>query len=266
MAQSDYIRLRTQSQTSVFLRKVRVALTPRSWKLTALLSCGARVRGQNRAGWGGRGAYIFRDDLEPELGVLPRFLGKGGVMLDIGANVGVYSVVGGMLVGSGGTVIGVEPFPSMLAQLHENVLFNGLGGVVRLRSLCVSDQTGPVTFWMNHGKPHSFSLIRSGNADGFAVLSVKLDDLARWEKLERLDYLKIDAEGAEEGILNGGRDVILRFRPVIQVEDERRTLWRLVPDCTTFEVPGTRNSLMIPNEKMSAAGDLEKEGWKRVVE
>lgn len=60
-------------------RKVRVASTPRSWFLKTKLSNGAVVYGRNRAGYGGRGVYIFRDLIEPEFQQLENFLGSSGV-------------------------------------------------------------------------------------------------------------------------------------------------------------------------------------------
>jgi len=67
---------------NVFLRKVRVALTPRHWLLRTRLACGATVCGQNRAGYGGRYIYIFGESIEPEFEHLEKFLVPGGVMVD----------------------------------------------------------------------------------------------------------------------------------------------------------------------------------------
>jgi len=265
MSQSDYIRLHTQSAASIFLRKVRVALTPRSARLVARLASGVRVAGRNRAGWGGRGIYIFREDLEPELRILPKLLPTGGVFLDVGANVGVYSLSAAAIVGESGTVVSVEPFAQILAQLQENVGMNGFGSIVRLRNLCLSDRTGPVMFWMNYGKPHSFSLTRVGNAAGLCLLSARLDDLMALEQLTRLDYVKIDAEGAEAAILEGGKNSLERYRPVIQVEDVDRSICRSLARYTAFGVPGTRNTLLLPEEMASKVeGDLG-EGWERIA-
>ncbi len=245
----------------MFLRKVRVALTPRSSRLGAKLASGVRIWGRNRPGWGGRGIYVYREDLEPELSVLSKFLSPGAVFVDVGANVGVYSLSAAALVGPHGTVVSVEPFPQILAQLWENVSANDFGSIVRIRNFCASDITAPATLWLNHGRPHSFSLIRAGNAAGLSVLAVRLDDLLGWERLERLDYLKIDAEGSELGILNGAKSFIEGFRPIIQLEDVDRTLSRRLDEYTAFSVAGTRNSLLIPTERHGVADDLVREGW-----
>ena len=264
MSQEEFIHLESQSPLVVFLRKVRVALTPPGMTLTATLRNKVRVSGRNKTGWGGRGIYIFREDLEPELNLLPRLLPVGGVCIDIGANVGVYSVSAAAAVGPEGQVVAVEPFPDIYAQLYRNVAANGFGAIVRTRNFCISNQTGPTTLWMNHGRPHSFSLNRDGEAAGLSVLSIRLDDLADWEGLTRLDYLKIDAEGAELAILEGGIKTIQNFRPIMQVEDVNRTIHQRLSAYAAFSVPKTRNTLLIPEERLKTLGDALGRAWERL--
>lgn len=92
-----------------------MALTPRGMRLTATLRSGIRIQGRNKAGWGGRGIYIFREDIEPELAVLTRLVPRDGVFIDVGANVGVYTLSAASVVGAGGIVVAVEPFPDIYA-------------------------------------------------------------------------------------------------------------------------------------------------------
>ncbi len=185
--------------------------------------------------------------------------------MDIGANVGVFSLSAAAAVGPNGQVIAVEPFPDIYAQLYRNVSSNGFGAIVRTRNFCISDKTGPTTLWMNHGRPHSFSLNREGESDGLSVLSIRLDDLAAWEQIKRLDYLKIDAEGAEVAILEGGENTIRRFRPIIQVEDINRTIYQRLSAYAAFSVPKTRNTLLIPEERLKALGSELGGAWARLT-
>ena len=110
-----------------FLRKVRVALTPREWLLPARLANGAVVYGRNRAGYGGRAIYIYRDAQEPELEHLEKFLTPGGVFVDIGGNTGMFTVKAAQFFRNhgGGTVVTFEPLPEMLAILETNLKVNG---------------------------------------------------------------------------------------------------------------------------------------------
>jgi FkbM family methyltransferase len=251
----------------VFLRKVRVALTPRSALLRTRLQNGAIVEGYNRPGYGGRGVYIFGDSLEPELYNLQHFLGPGHVFVDIGANIGVFTVKAAKEVGDGGLVIAIEPFIKSALRLSGNVRANAYGNV-RVRNFCIGRNTEHARLHLHQGKPNSFSLVANGNghsnakAESTSVLSVSLDDLCRWEKLERLDYLKIDAEGAEAAILAGGRETITRFRPIVQVEITIcKSSLGLSFNYRRFTAPSSINNVFIPAEKTKAVETAKNLGW-----
>jgi FkbM family methyltransferase len=249
-----------------WLRKVRVALTPRSWLLKTKLSNGALVYGRNRPGFGGRGVYIFRDALEPELEHLEKLLIPGGTFIDVGANTGIYTLKAGKyLSANGGTVIALEPFPDMLATLSHNVRANGLGNV-RLRNLCAGERTHAAALWMNFDRPASFSIAkRDDGATSFSTLVVTLDELAEWEGLSRLDYLKIDVEGVEAQVLAGARKTITRFRPIIQVEVNIHDVPVELPEYSAFQAEtDSPNRIFIPHE--STKIDVPRTlGWVKVV-
>ena len=194
-----------------FLRMVRIAVTPRGRLLETTLSNGAVVRGRNRPGHGGRGIYVYRDAIEPELEHLEELLGRTGVFIDVGANTGVYSLKAAKHFGDGGLVLAIEPFPEVFAVLEQNVLINGFSNV-RVRSFCVAGETAPRTLWLNRRRPSYFSLIRRvDDAPGLSVQAVSLDRLVARENLPRLDYLKIDAEGAEREIVVRGHGRVIHF-------------------------------------------------------
>jgi FkbM family methyltransferase len=232
-----------------FFRKVCVAMIPRRCYLKTTLSNKAIVYGINRSGYGGRGVYIFRDSIEPEFQHLERFLDSSGVFIDVGASTGIYSLKAAKHYQNIGIVIAIEPFPEVFATLYKSVVTNGFKNV-RLRNLSVWSETGLRTLWKNAHKPNSFSIVhRENNAEGISTLTVSLDDLVRWEKLERLDYLKIDAEGAEQEILAGAKNIIERFRPIIQVEIQIQECHVECPDYSGFHAPGSINTVYIPNLK-----------------
>jgi FkbM family methyltransferase len=244
---------------NTLLRKARVALTPESTLLRTRLQNGAIVEGYNRAGFGGRGVYIHGDSLEPELASLGVFLRPGYVFIDIGANVGVYTVKAAKEVGESGLVIAIEPFIDSAHRLSKNVRANAYGNV-RIRNLCMGKVTGSTKFYLNSGKPNSFGLFQEGQAEEVSVLGVSLDDLCRWEAIDRLDYLKIDAEGAEAMILEGGMEALNRFRPIIQVEITLREVPK-PEDYRRFSAPGAINALFVPTENRRAIDAAQELGW-----
>jgi len=248
----------------LFLRKVRVALTPRNWLLKSRLANGAVVYGQNRPGYGGRGVYIFRDALEPEFEHLEKFLVPGGVFLDVGGNTGIYTIKAArFLAASGGIVITVEPFPEMLAILARNIQANNFNNV-RLRCFCLGATGGAADLWMNFHRPTSFSLVhRDTQATCFPTLVFPLDAVFPMEKLDRLDYVKIDVEGAEAQVLAGATATLKKFRPIIQLETEIADSALDLTDYSGWVLPGSPNKLFIPkeNSKQEVARQL---GWKLV--
>jgi FkbM family methyltransferase len=235
---------------NIFLRKVRVALTPRHWLLQTQLANGAIIRGQNRAGYGGRGVYIFRDALEPEFEHLEKFLVPGGVFLDIGGNTGIYTVKAAQFFrnNGGGTVVTYEPLPEMLAELNHNISANKFDNV-RLRSFCLGAQSGTAEFWINFNRPASSGLVsRDSQATCRSMLVLRLDDVFPLEKFDRLDYVKIDVEGAEAQVLAGAIETLKKFRAIIQLETNHLDAPLELSSYSAWQSPGGPNKIYIPNE------------------
>jgi FkbM family methyltransferase len=250
---------------NIFLRKVRVALTPRSWLLKTRLANGAVVFGRNRPGYGGRGVYVFRDALEPELEHLEEFLPPGGVFLDIGGNTGIFTVKAAQFFRSrgGGTVVTYEPLPQMLAELDHNLAANGFDNV-RLRSFCLGAQPGTAEFWLNFNRPASSSLVsQDPKAAHRSMLVLRLDDVYPLEQLGRLDYVKIDVEGAEVQVLAGANETLRKFRPIIQIEICQHDAPLNLPDYSAYQAPGSLNKVCIPNDNPRCETALRL-GWRKI--
>ena len=245
------------------MRKVRILMTPREWLLKTRLSDGVVVCGKNRPGFGGRGIYLYRESIEPEFQHLEEFLDPGSVFVDIGANVGIYSLKAAKYIGREGVVVAIEPFPEMLAALFHNVQVNGFTNV-RLRNFCAGEYTQPANLYMNSNRPNAFSLVKKDErASTLSTLTVSLDELSEWEGLERLDYIKIDAEGAEQQILDGATKVLEKYRPIIQLEVTEKDVTPSLPEYSVFQASGSPNRVCIPNE--SSKINLPKQlGWKQI--
>ena len=248
-----------------FFRKARVGLTPRHWLLRTRLACGASVYGQNRAGYGGRYIYIFREAIEPEFAQLEKFLEPGGVFVDIGGNTGIYTIKAAQFFRQhgGGTVVTYEPLPEMLMDLERNIRLNGFDNV-RLRSFCLGETPGAAEFWINFNRPASSSLVNhDATAQRVSTMVFRFDDVFPLEKLDRLDYVKMDVEGAEAQVLAGARATLKKFRPIVQMETGHRDAALDLPDYTAWQSPGGPNKVCIPNEnaKTETARAL---GWQPV--
>jgi FkbM family methyltransferase len=141
----------------------------------------------------------------------------------------------------------------MLKEIAYNVSLNGFKNV-RLRGLCAAGNTGPDAFWTNFGKPNSFSFLKSDSeATSFSVLKVKLDELFALEGLSQCSYIKIDAEGAEQEILEGAKRIIETNRPIIQAEVSINNFEVKLDNYSVFQARKgpeslSPNRIFIPNE------------------
>jgi FkbM family methyltransferase len=132
---------------------------------------------------------------------------EGMTVVDIGANVGYYTLLAARLVGPWGKVYAFEPSPENFALLSQNVEANGYKNVV-LSPKAVSDRSGSAALHIDRASSggHSLGGFRGG-ADSVDVETVSLDDYFVGER-QTVDLLKMDAEGAEMSILVGMRRLL----------------------------------------------------------
>jgi FkbM family methyltransferase len=248
----------------MLLRKARIAITPRSWLLKRTLSNGATVYGENKPGHGSRAIYLEGDHIEPELLHLEKLLDRDGVLIDIGANSGMFALKAAKHFSGNGLVIAVEPGFDMLRMLSYSVSANGFKNV-RLRAFCIGERTEEQTLWLNHNKPNAFSLMkRSESAYGISVLVVSLDDLCQWERLTRLDYVKVDVVGSEEKVLAGAAKTMSQFRPIFQISLGAADVPMSLPGYSIYRMPhgAKANKVYIADDDHRANRFLEL-GWRK---
>lgn len=168
----------------------------------------------------GSGAiYVFRDDYEPELAHLGSLLGRDGVFVDGGANVGIYTAAASKLVGPGGRVLSCEPAAGAFSSLSRNV---GLSADenVRAFNVALSDTSGEAPLFHANGGPVGYSLggDTATDTDYETVRTARLDEIVDEAGVDRVDVIKLDVEGAEEVALRGAQDVLRRYRPTVLFE------------------------------------------------
>lgn len=157
---------------------------------------------------------------EREAALLESLLSPGGCFLDIGANVGFYTVHAAARVGPAGQVHAFEPLPANVAALRETIRENHLAQV-HLVDAAVSDREGEVAF---HAPPEGESgwgrVAGGSEGETIRVRCVTVDGyLARLaEPPGRVDAIKLDIEGHEMAALQGMRRTLERDRPAILME------------------------------------------------
>ena len=192
-----------------------------------------------------------------QLDVLASCLRPGGVFIDLGANQGEFTVFAARLVGKDGRVFAFEPSPQMQQRLSKNIQLNNFDHVT-IEEFAVADKpgrlsllspTGAFTDGTTHdGLPTLYH--QEGTVTGSAT-EVAVTTLDQWQlekKLDRVDLIKMDIEGAELPALQGGKELIQRFRPSLIIELNSTTShaagytmidlvnWLQVQDYLVFEI------------------------------
>lgn len=143
-----------------------------------------------------------------------RRIRPGQVAWDIGANLGYYSVLMSDLVGEKGRVLALEPNPRLAQLTERTLLLNGFRDRAEVRRLAAADRGGGVMrFHATLADPMNGRLLPEGEGDdegaeapGIAVRTTRLDDLGGG----KVDFIKIDVEGAEEQVWAGMQGVLDR--------------------------------------------------------
>jgi FkbM family methyltransferase len=149
-----------------------------------------------------------------------------GLMLDIGANVGLITIPLGRHLRQGGRLISFEPVPSNARALRDNVVLNDLSNVVDVREHALGHTDGTLSIGRETGTgAGTGNAFTRESALGIAeplewtvVPLHRLDDVLQFPAITRLDLIKMDVEGAELDVLRGARQTVTRFRPIIYGE------------------------------------------------
>jgi FkbM family methyltransferase len=165
------------------------------------------------------GALVFGVYENAELDFVRQVVKPGMTVLDIGANIGVYTAVCGKAVGAAGRVISVEPDPENLIYLRRTIQANGLGDVLVVPG-AASDYDGTASLFTSSENRGDNRMYANEMSDGATpVPVVHLDRLLREIGVNELDFIKIDVQGYESAVLNGLIHVIRQSRNVTLISE-----------------------------------------------
>jgi FkbM family methyltransferase len=147
-------------------------------------------------------------------------LNPGDYFIDVGANIGYYSLLAARLVGERGRVVAIEAHPSIYSLLNKNVELNRLRNI---RTVCAAaaDKKGSVQMFLaepsNIGGTSMFHNKRNFRSSGIETPALPLCDLLSDEEVRRARIIKIDVEGAELSVLRGLESVLGQLRPDAEI-------------------------------------------------
>lgn len=132
----------------------------------------------------------------------------GDTVIDVGANIGLFTVKASSKVGSGGFIIAIEPEPKNLSCLRLNT--DGLDNIKVLEKVALSKE-GTVDLFIS-GEMGGHSLIKTTHTtlQKIKVQGDTLDNIASGLGLTKVDFIKIDVEGSELEVLKGAEDILRR--------------------------------------------------------
>jgi FkbM family methyltransferase len=157
-----------------------------------------------------------------------QFLKKGDVALDIGANIGSYSLLMAKIVGDEGKVISFEPGP-LFETLKKNTENNNLSKIILPMNIGLSNTEGSLKWYEDLNNPGNAHLVSDASELNFNDLPTKLSDSYTEVKVFRLDdiseklppkidFMKIDVEGMEDKVIEGALETIKVHKPILLVE------------------------------------------------
>ena len=142
----------------------------------------------------------------------------GAVIIDIGAHIGLFSVIASQITGAAGKVYAFEPAPSTYELLQKTLAINHNESVIETFQKAVGRETGKITFFVSDGQAdNGNSLVNYKDDRPLHAIDVEVtsvDAFIKEKKINRLDFIKIDVEGAEYDTLQGAAETLQNLRPV----------------------------------------------------
>lgn len=142
---------------------------------------------------------------------------RGGTFIDVGANLGYYSIAAARWVGDTGRVFAFEPIPRTRQILEQNIALNQCTNIEVLPFAC-SSKIGRAR--MVTGKDSGWSRLAQHSEGDTEVELITLDRFVEDHGLTSVDVLKVDVEGLDFEVIRGALQTIDRFRPVVLAEVE----------------------------------------------
>jgi FkbM family methyltransferase len=151
---------------------------------------------------------------------------SGDVVLDIGANIGYYTVIISKIVGNSGKVLAFEPTKHFAKVLKENIKVNKLENV-SVYEYGLSNKESESDIFIGDNSATIHWLENQGTPINKETISLKaLDSIIDSLNIEKIDFIKIDVDGHEPSFLEGAWKTLSRYKPKILLEVAHASYFR----------------------------------------
>lgn len=156
-----------------------------------------------------------------ELTVYKALLRKASMIVDVGGNIGLYTVIGARYMNPMGRIVTFEPVPSNVDHLKINISLNSVEKKVTVEPLAIGENDGMIDLFISEKSlgNHSASSDNAGkNSKKISINKTSIDNYYRKNNIENLDILKIDIEGYDYFALKGALKTINKYKPTLFIE------------------------------------------------
>lgn len=202
--------MKVPTQMSIHGKRIRTAFRRRLFRGLVALRGAKAVRTADVYGYAVRLSLNEQIQMEIALGVyepeeskwVEGLLQPGMVVLDVGANVGYYSLLAASRVGAEGKVIAFEPSPYCQRKFEETIRTNSISQIA-VEGIALGDQSGSMELIVEHERLHSPSFLARHGDISYMVPVVTLDSWMKTSGIDHVDLAKIDVEGFEPNVIRG---------------------------------------------------------------
>ncbi len=186
------------------------------------------------------------------------------VCLDVGANFGYYSLLLAVHCRRVGRVFAFEPIPQTANRLMKNIDENGLSGTIQVKRVALGATAGRASLGKGEGDTGK-TFLSEPTESGETVPVTTLDRFVAEERLEKVDFIKLDVEGFEPSVVQGGMESLKRWHPLLFMELNPSTLQRrgftaesLLSDLRTlgYHFLVAQRTQLVPLKELPDKGDV----------
>lgn len=162
--------------------------------------------------------YIYiHKNWEVEIGsILKKELKGGDTFIDVGANIGYFSLLASELIKQTGSVIAFEPIPKIVDQFKDSIKFNNIKNIF-VRNIAIGDQKSLQKLSTGSGGIGGSSLVKQNKSGTQEKVIVSTLDEELFN-IDHIEMIKIDVEGYEYEVLLGAKNVLIKHMPKIILE------------------------------------------------
>jgi FkbM family methyltransferase len=214
--------LRSSLAASSYGDRVRATLNRLSRDPFPVVTLNGLLAGQRmRVNWANHKTYVFGTHEPHVMQVMKALIQPGWTAVDVGAHIGYSTLLMARCVGPQGRILAFEPLAQNYKLLVENIGLNGHTNICA-QNLALMAQPGRIE--LRSATPGAMTWVASTRLDPSTAVEtqtvegVTLDDYVQRQRIGKVDFVKMDVEGAEGDVLAGMTTVLKRDKPTLLIE------------------------------------------------